>query len=200
MPPASYTALQVDQDLIHSRMFVSQVRKRPAWFTIILIAVCLQAVADQPPPRVNVAELLRTLGADGVDVLYSSELVPPTLDAPESAPGSDLMSRVVAALAVNHLMLRSAGPQRYVVTRAPVSPAPAAAAEPISVKPPRDAPHDAPLETVAVFASRYEFTSTSGEPFEFDDRQFDQVPGAQQDAIRALRTAPGFATNLSARP
>lgn len=106
------------------------------------------------------------------------------------------MSRVVAALEVNHLMLRSAGPRQYVVTRAPALPAPPAAAEPAV-----PAPRNAPLEEVAVFASRYEFTeSTSGEPYEFDGRQFDQVPGAQEDAMRALRTAPGFATNLSARP
>ena len=178
-------------------MFVSQVRKRPAWVTIFLVAACLQAAADQPPPRVNMVQLLRSLVATGVDVLYSSELVPPNLDAPESETGSDPMSRVVAALAVHHLMLRPAGPRQYVVTRAPGPPAPAVAAESISPTPQRDAP----LEDVAVFASRYEFTtSISGEPFEFDGRQFDQVPGAQQDAMRALRTAPGFATNLSARP
>src|SRR3977135_1598457 len=103
-------------------MLLYLVRKHPAWFTIILIAVCVHAAADQPPPRANVAELLRALSASGGDVLYSSELVPSTLDAPESAAGSDLMSRVVAALAVHHLMLRSTGPQQYVVTRAPASP------------------------------------------------------------------------------
>jgi hypothetical protein len=182
-------------------MFVSQVRKRPAWLTIILLAACLQAVAADQPPRVSVVELLRSLVATGVDVLYSSELVPPSLDAPESAPGSDPMSRVVSALAVHHLMLRSAGPRQYVVTRAPIPPAPAVAAESTSATPPRDVPHDAPLEDVAVFASRYEFTtSSSGEPFEFDGHEFEQIPGAQEDAMRALRTAPGFATNLSARP
>src|ERR1700680_1695321 len=97
-PPASYTALQVNKTCSHGRMFEFQIRKCPAWFTIFLIATCLQAAADQPPPRVNVVELLRLLPATGVDVLYSTELVPPSLDAPESVPGSDPMSRVVAAL------------------------------------------------------------------------------------------------------
>ncbi len=147
----------------------------------------------------NVVELLRSLIATGVDVLYSSDLVPPTLDAPDSAPATDPMSRVTAALAVNHLMLRPAGSRQYVVTRASATAVPAA--ETAGSPPPHEVPRDAPLEDVAVFASRYEFTAdASGEPYEFEGRQFDQVPGAQEDAMRALRTAPGFATNLSARP
>ena len=57
------------------------------------------------------------------------------------------------------------------------------------------------LKEVSVFASRYAFTGESaGEPIDFDGSKIEEVPGAQSDAVRALRTAPGLATNLSARP
>ncbi|HXA37113.1 MAG TPA: TonB-dependent receptor [Steroidobacteraceae bacterium] len=173
----------------------------------MLIAAFRTIAADQPSPlRVNVIELLRTLIATGVNVLYSSELVPPSLDAPDPVPGSDPMTRVVAALAANHLMLRPTGPLQYVVTRAPAAPSGDAAAARSAAaggaaSGSNSIPRDAPLEEVLVFASRYEFTtSTLGEPVGFDWRQFEQVPGAQEDAIRALRSAPGLATSLSARP
>ena len=104
------------------------------------------------------------------------------------------MSQVVQALATNHLELRSAGPKRFYVTRAATPPVPVA---PVAVP----APNEVALEEVSVFASRYAFTSgTDGEPIEIDRQKMEQVPGAQSDAVQALRTAPGLATNLSARP
>src|ERR1700676_4817456 len=130
-----------------------------AWLcTCVLVADA--AVADSLP---TVADLLQALVATGVEVLYSSELVPPSLEAPPSLPGSDPMSQVVQALAAHHLELRSAGPQRFFVTRAPTAPA-------LHVAP--AAPSEAALEEVSVFASRYAFTSgTDGESIDVDRRK-----------------------------
>ena len=142
----------------------------------------------------TVADLLRALTATGTEVLYSSELVPPGLEAPPLSPGSDPMSRVVAALAAHHLVLRRTGLNRFVVTRASAP----------SVSVPRTAEParvDAALEEVPVFASRYAFASGSmGEPVEVDRQSMQEIPGAQSDAVQAARAAPGLATNLSARP
>lgn len=163
---------------------------RAAWLCTCLL-VAYAAVAGSPP---TVVDLLRALVASGVEVLYSSELVPPSLEAPASMSGSDAMSRVVEALAAHHLELRSAGPRRFFVARAVTPPVPV----PLVAGP---APSEAALEEVSVFASRYAFISgTDGEPIDFDERRMEQIPGAQSDAVQAVRTAPGLATNLSARP
>jgi hypothetical protein len=152
------------------------------------------AVAQvQTPPRLTVADLLRFLTTTGTDILYSSELVPPTLEAPASLPQAGPLARAVAALSAHHLMLQATGSNSYIVTRAAASPAPG----PPVAQPPREWP----LDEISVFASRYEFTAGKmNEALGFDQREFEQTPGAKNDSVRGLRAAPGLATNLSARP
>jgi hypothetical protein len=142
-----------------------------------------------------VIDLLRTLAATGVDVLYSSDLVPPDLDVPAVSRGSDPLSRVVEALAAHHLLLRNVGPRRYIVTREP----PPRAATASTPRP--SPPQEAALDEVSVLASRYAVEGTAvGEPASFTERDLRQVPGSQDDALRAIRASPGLATNLSSRP
>jgi outer membrane receptor protein involved in Fe transport len=175
-------------------VFVSELRKHSAWLSVLLLAAYSAMAAAQPPARVVVVDALRALSAAGINVLYSSDLVPGTLDAPDALPLGDAMSRAVAALAANGLILRRTGGTTYVVTQGQPTPRPSAA------KAPAAAPR-AVLDEVSVFASRYKFTADqAGEPFDFDDRQIEQMPGAKADSIRALHTAPGLASNLSARP
>jgi hypothetical protein len=173
-------------------VFVVEVRKHSAWFGAWILAAA--AAAAQPSGRVLVIDLLHTLSTAGVNVLYSSDLVPVTLDAPDAVPRGDPMSRAVAALAANGLSLHPAGAGSYIVTREAAKLQPSAAKAPVVV------PHPT-LDEVSVFASRYEFTAgKEGEPVGFTDRQIEAMPGAKADSIRALHTAPGLATNLSARP
>jgi len=139
----------------------------------------------------SLADLLRSLAASGYDILYSSDLVPADLMVPESLHETDPLVRAREALAAYHLTLRGDGQKRYVVTRsAHVEPAPRAANT-----------ADDHLDEVAVFASRYVFedqASTVQSSFGHDD--LEQVPGAQGDVMRAIRTVPGLANNLSSRP
>src|ERR1700722_18719575 len=103
-------------------MTVRPVGVRPAharWISAILLAACGAVVAAQS--QATMIDLLRALGATGVDVLYSSDLVPPDLGIPAALQGSDPLSRVTEALAAHHLMLRNVGPRRYIVTREPPS-------------------------------------------------------------------------------
>jgi hypothetical protein len=176
-------------------VFVFGINKRSAWVSPSLLLACIAVAAGQPPTPV--VDLLRTLMATGVDVVYSSELVPPDLEAPISLAGSDPMSRVVEALGAHHLELRSVGPGRFIVARAAPPPVP-----PVVTAPAADpSQRISALKEVSVFASRYAFTGElAGEPIDFDASKIEEVPGAQSDAVRALRTAPGLATNLSARP
>src|ERR1700736_1129970 len=120
-------------------MTVRPVAVRPArarWISAILLAACgAAAVAAQS--QGTMIDLLRALGATGVDVLYSSDLVPPDLDVPAVLQGSDPLSRVTEALAAHHLVLRNVGPRRYIVTREPAPrAAPANASSPRESSPP----------------------------------------------------------------
>jgi hypothetical protein len=172
-------------------------RRHTVWLGFWAAAYALAAAA-QPPARVLVVELLRALMAGGVNVLYSSELVPPSLDAPDAAPGGELFSRVISALAANGLTLQQSGERSFVVTRIPTPPAPSMGAGAAGARPPTKATN---LDEISVFASRYEFTSSpSGEPTGFDEQALEQAPGAKNDALRALQNAPGLAGNMSARP
>jgi hypothetical protein len=175
-------------------VFVSELRKHSAWLGVLLLAAYSAMAAAQPPARVVVVEVLRALKSAGFNVLYSSDLVPGTLDAPDALPHGDPMSRAVAALAANGLILRRTGATTYVVTLGTAKPQPSAA------KAAAVAPRTA-LDEVSVFASRYKFTAgKAGEPVDFNDRQIEEMPGAKADSIRALHAAPGLASNLSARP
>jgi hypothetical protein len=187
-------------------VFVFEPRKHSTPLVALLFMTCVMtcvAVAPaQPSPRAAVVDLLRALIATGVDVIYSSELVPSNLDAPDAYPQGDPMSRIIAALAVNHLTLKRTGDRSFVVTRATPPPAPIAASRATTLAA-AGGPGARPtvLDEVSVFASRYEFTSRAeGEPIGFDQREIEQMPGARTDPVRALRAAPGLATNLSARP
>jgi outer membrane receptor protein involved in Fe transport len=169
--------------------------ERARWISAILLAACGAVVAAQA--QATVIDLLEALGATGVDVLYSSDLVPPDLDAPAVLQGSDPLSRVMEALAAHHLQLLSVAPRRYVVTREP--PRRSAPATPSNRRP--APPQEAVLDEVSVFASRYAFEGISvGEPASFTEGDLQQMPGSQQDALRAIRASPGLATNLSSRP
>jgi len=182
---------------------VFELRNHIARLSALLLATYVGMAAAQPPSRVAVVDLLRTLIAAGVDVLYSSELVPSNLDAPDTDPNGDPMSRAIAGLGANHLTLKRAAERAYIVTRATPTPAPTSpAVAGAAVAPaPASAARASTLDEVSVFASRYEFTTgTPGEPTGFDEREIGQMPGAKTDSVRALRAAPGLATNLSARP
>jgi hypothetical protein len=180
-------------------VLVFELRKHIApLIALLFIAAVTRA---QPPARVAVVDLLRTFIATGVDVIYSSELVPSNLDAPDAFPQGDPTSRVVAALAANHLTLKRTGERSYVVTRAAPPPTPIAAPGATIAAAGAPAARQAALDEVSVFASRYEFTTgAESEPIGFDEREIEQMPGATTDPVRALRAAPGLATNLSARP
>jgi outer membrane receptor protein involved in Fe transport len=121
-----------------------------------------------------------------VDVIYSSELVPPALLAPPAGEGESLVQRARAALAAHGLALRTIGREAFVVVR---SPAPAPVAE-----------SEEPLDEISVYASRYAIDGGLAEPREVSPTDIERVPGSHDDALRALHSLPGIATNASARP
>jgi outer membrane receptor protein involved in Fe transport len=134
-----------------------------------------------------VEALLRELSSHGIDIIFSSELVPP--DMLESAPraGRTPLQRATDALAAHGLELRPLAPQKYVVVRAP--------------PPPQASEDPAPLEVISVYASRYSIEGRGlNEPLALSSGDIDIVPGSHDDALRALKTLPGLASNVSGRP
>ena len=145
--------------------------------------------ASAAPARL--ADLLRSLSASGFDILYSSDLVPPELTIPAIPPTPDPLSRARAALAAYQLELKGDGEKRYIVTRSTLART--------SLQTPAPVSEPAPDE-VTVFASRYVLKETIGELASFRHDDLEQVPGVQEDSMRAIRTVPGLTNNLSSRP
>ena len=119
-----------------------------------------------------------------MDVIYSSELVPPELIAPPARDGETLTQRARDALAAHGLALRTVGANTFVVV-----PAATPAVE-----------SEEPLEEISVYASRYAIDGGLAEPREVSPTDIERVPGSHDDALRALHSLPGIATNASARP
>lgn len=149
--------------------------------------------ASPDPADSTVESVLQSLRAAGLEVLYSSDLVPPDLPAPPVNRADTPLQRAVTALAAHGLILRAVGAQRYIVTiapaqrQAPASPPALAASE--------------PLEAISVYASRYAIAGQAvGEPRLVSPTDMEMVPGSQDDPLRALRALPGLATGVSARP
>jgi hypothetical protein len=149
------------------------------------------APSDQP----SVTALLEALRATGVQILYSSDLVPPDMKVTAPLSGADPMARAKEALAAHGLSLRKIDVNSFAVVAA----APRVTAPTPSNSPATDGP--ASVSEVSVYASRYALGGVGiGEPNFLSSTDIAEVPGSQNDALRAMRVLPGLATNGSARP
>ena len=145
-----------------------------------------EAARETAAPR-HVDVLLRELAPLGIDVILSSDLVPPELVESPPREGATPLQRAKDALAAHGLALREIAPNKYVVVRE--SPA-----QPVT-------PTEAPIEVISVYASRYSISGpgVTG-PLELSSGDIEVVPGSHDDALRALKTLPGLASNASGRP
>ncbi len=164
------------------------------WPLFLALAVALLAATGATAAAAkSVAQLLEELRRTGVEVTYSSDLVPPTLVAEGAAADGDPLSAALRALAAVGLELRAIGNGRFVVTRASGPRRPSG----------DDAPAvaDLPLAEVSVYASRYAMERPRTiEPDILTAVDIQSIPGSHDDALRSLRTLPGLATNASGRP
>ena len=56
------------------------------------------------------------------------------------------------------------------------------------------------MEEISVYASRYAIESGVGEPRKLSGNDIEMVPGSHDDALHAVRSLPGMASNASGRP
>ena len=151
-----------------------------------MLALCATLRAAE---SATVDSLLRALQPLGIDVIYSSDLVPPDLAAPTPRPASPhcnarLMRWRRTASGSSHV-----APRKFVVVRVP------AAAPPVA------ADSSEPLQEISVYASRYSIEGREvAAPRELTSSDIDVIPGSHDDALRALKSLPGLASNVSGRP
>jgi len=164
---------------------------RLASLCLLIWCAPLHAGAAEPTPTspsTTVESLLQGLKRLGIDVIYSSELVPPDMVAAPANAGSSPLERVREALAARGLALQTLGPDKYVVVRAEI-PHPAATTA------------GSPMEEVTVYASRYSIEGrVLAQPRELASSDIEVVPGSHDDALRSLKSLPGIASNASGRP
>lgn len=134
-------------------------------------------------------DLIHGLKPLGIDVIFSSELVPPGMPAPAARAGETPLQQLRTALAARGLELRPLAANKYVVVRAAAKPAPQ---EPLV---------EGPLPEISVYASRYSMEGRGlADPRQLTSSDIDSVPGTHDDALRALKALPGLASNASGRP
>jgi hypothetical protein len=172
-------------------------RRSDGWFLLLSLLASVVALADALPKKSaqTVPGVLEALSATGVQVIYSSGLVPDDMVAPPMRGSRTALQYAGDVLAAYGLELRPFGPKRYLVTRGKAgSPAlPAAVSEPFG--------DPEPLSEVSVYGSRYAIRGRElGEPRLLTPSDIRVVPGSEDDPVRALRSLPGMATNASARP
>ena len=160
------------------------------------MSVCLAAplalrAADPSADKASTVEaLLEALSPLGIDVIYSSELVPPQMLAPLKSTADTPLQRAREALAAHGLELHQLSPDKYVVV----------VATPVPVAAP-GAPAVAPMEEISVYASRYSIEGrVVAEPHDLSASDIERVPGSHDDALRSLKSLPGLASNVSGRP
>jgi hypothetical protein len=159
---------------------------------MLLCCTAAQAGAWQGRP---VAALLDALRASGIEVLYSSDLVPASLTIAQEPHGA-LLDGAREVLSAAGLRLQPIGPRHYAVTRA--SAAPMQAGEPAA---PAPAGAGDQLQQVTMYASRYALQSReAGSHYDLRSGDIEQAPTPTNDPLRAAFSLPGLASSLSARP
>ncbi len=157
------------------------------FLALILLAGAAHGADPAGSSAQTVVALLQALKRSGVDVIYSSEQVPGSLSEAQPRTGLPPLERARSALADHSLELRALSARRYVVVVA-VPPQPAAV------------PVEESLEEVSVYASRYAMAGGLGEPQRLSGTDLETIPGSHDDAIHAVRSLPGVASNASGRP
>lgn len=152
-----------------------------------MLTSTLLVAAESLSPVRSLASLIEDLHRSGLEVIYSSEIVPATLTETQPREGLPPLERARSALADHGLELRRIAPERYVVA--------IARAQPTAAELPA-----APMEEISVYASRYALDGGTGEPRQLTGTDLETIPGSHDDAIHAVRSLPGVASNASGRP
>jgi hypothetical protein len=154
-----------------------------------LLLATLPAIAAGPPYVGRpLRAVLEELGAGGLHLVYSSEVVPDSLrvkSEPAAGPPLQLLREV---LAQQGLEAKPVGADTYAVVRG---------AAPVKAAPARAVPNDpVPLEEVVVAASRYSLSAEIPNSHTvFTQEEIRQLPRLADDSLKAVHRLPAAASN-----
>jgi len=151
---------------------------------------CWIPAALAAPPYVGrpLGEVLREFPARGLQLLYSTDLVPPSLRVHREPAGDGDLAVLQQLLAEHGLRAERVAEGVYAVVRAPDAPAAAASTPPATPV--------ASLESVVISASRYSLAAEIPEVHAFlTQEQLDAIPRLGEDSLKAVQRLPGAATN-----
>lgn len=152
-------------------------------------------VAGAQAARIPLPALLHSLRQLGIDVLYSSDLIDSDALVPPAPPGSDALQHARTLLAERGLRLQRLGENSYAVV---VESDPRGDSRAVLASGAQEP--DTPIEEVSVYASRHALAIHPAEVKPLSRAQIGDLPGTQDDALRATRALPGIVSNGSARP
>ena len=181
---------------------------RQVW-AVLLGLKCCSALAELAPEALtglSLEQALEVLRAEGLAIVYSSDLVKPWMrvaTSPLSADPLRALSEILApaGLAVRFgpagsvLVVRGSAPQ---VRGADAPPGRAAEAP---AEPPVESPLTMPIEEIVVVASQYQLAGAVGESVtRLWSDNIEYMPDLGDDALRSMARLPGIGTDsVSAR-
>ena len=154
-----------------------------------LLLACLAGTAEAAAYRgASLETVLEQLRADGLEILYSSDLVKPWMRV-DREPRAIEARALLAEILAPHGITIADGPDGALMLVREASRAPRQAAPGTE-----HSPAPAPIETVVVSASRYQF---GGEPpmapTIMSSTQLEMLPEIGEDPVRAVSRLPGVA-------
>jgi len=158
--------------------------------TVLALPVATPAhAAPQRQAGRAVAEVLQDANGRGLHLIFSTDIVPPTLRVlhePRAAAGIEL---VIEVLAPHGLTVQQAAPGTWTVVAAPPAPPPVTAAA-------AQEPQSRLLDPVVVTASRYVLaTDVPGAHTFLTREQIEFLPKMADEALRTVQRLPGMASN-----
>ena len=156
--------------------------------TIALLLVALAAAAEAADYRgLPVETVLEDLRADGVQLLYSSDLVKPWMRVERAPESSEPRAMLTEILGPYGITVQDGPSGTLMLVRLP--PRAPRHATPGSTT----APAPAPIDAVVVSASHYLFGSEPVSATVLDSAQLESLPDLGEDPVRAVARLPGVA-------
>jgi hypothetical protein len=180
------------------RVLASRAMRR-SWTALVALLSALSSVHILAAAErdLTVVQALEQLRGEGLNIIYSSALIPHDLRAASGPQSGTLAEQARRLLAPHGLDLMEVSAGHYVIV--PLTPEQGIepAAEP-APKDPRPAAQELPA--VSVLASRYEIDRQPGMiSAQLSAARLDTLPGLDQDALAAVRYLPGT-SSVAASP
>jgi len=159
----------------------------------VTLVACAAALAAGPPYRGRpVGDVLREIEARGLNLIYSSETVPPSLRVVVEPDATAPLGLLQQVLAPHGLRPERIGEDRYAIVRT----VPVGTQQPPTVPAARGTAVTVPLEEIVIAASRFSLAADLPDAHTlFTQQEIQGLPRLADDALKAVHRLPGAASN-----